>query len=163
MSRWLSRLRRSAAVLLGVHLLQATLVVASSVCEPAAAAAVTAFATDAVTPHDLAAGVAAHHEMAHHEMAHHEMAHHEMAHHASHVAASSPADERGPASSVPSHDHGPAGATCPMAMTCTVVAVASTAPVITTRVVAVPDAPAGHAGLAPRSLRLAPEPPPPRG
>lgn len=149
MSRWLSRLRRSAAVLLGVHLLQVTLVVASSVCEPAALATVTAFTTDAAaTPHTAA----------------HEMAHHDMAHHASHVAAASPANEpRSTDGSGPLHEHGPAGATCPMAMTCTVVAVASTAPVITTLVVSVPDAPVGHAGLAPRSLRLAPEPPPPRG
>lgn len=154
MSRWLSRLRRSAAVLLGVHLLQVMLVVAGSVCEPAALAAVKAFATEAVTPYDLAAGVAAHHEMAHHAMAHH----------AGHVATVSPAAETcGTDDSAPLHEHGPAGATCPMAMTCTVVAMASTAPVITTRVVSVPDAPAGHAGLAPRSLHLAPEPPPPRG
>lgn len=159
MSRWLSRLRRSGAVLLGVHLLQVMLVVAGSVCEPAALAAVKAFATEAVTPYDLAAGVAAHHEMAHHEMAHHDMAHH-----AGHVATVSPAAETcGTDDSAPLHEHGPAGATCPMAMTCTVVAMASTAPVITTRVVSVPDAPAGHAGLAPRSLHLAPEPPPPRG
>jgi len=150
MTRWMSRFRRSAMVLLGVHLLQATAMLAGPVCEPTGAVATMPSAP--ASERGSAADPPGHR-------------HHAMAHHAGHGAGDAIAasvalpdvPERSPA-----HPHGPSNVVCPMAMTCTVVAVASTTPTITTRVVAVPDAPAIDAGFTPRSIRRAPEPPPPR-
>lgn len=143
MTRWMARLRRSAAALLGIHLLQATVLVASPACEPAATATIVSAA------HSDAAPLTAHLE--HHE-------HHVGSHVAPPDSGTLPSED----GSVPAPTRHPSGVACPMAMTCTVAAVVTTSPVLATRLVDVSTVPSAAALLVPPSLRFAPEPPPPR-
>lgn len=140
MPRWSTRLRRAASILLGVHLLQVVLLAASAVCDTAAGAV--GHESLAVTPSVIASAHGGHH----------------------HAPASD--DDAGlPLSTdtAPAPHHAPAGAPCPMAMACTVTAIVTPVPTIATREVLVAAERVTERTTAPRSTRVAPEPPPPRG
>jgi hypothetical protein len=150
MSRWSTRLRRAASLLLGVHLLQVILLAASAVCDlPGAASAHTAHAAQVTA---AAVGSDDQHR-AHHAQPEHD-----------HAGRGEPGAELSAdqSSQHPSH-HTPAqNAACPMAMACTVTAVVAPVPTFVTTEVQVPTLRVPHTASAPLSLRLAPEPPPPR-
>jgi hypothetical protein len=140
MPRWSSRVRRAASLVLGVHLLQVLLLAASAVCERGA----TANAMPATTR--LAAGAL----VGHHARSHQHGGHG--------TAVTTPAPE-----SLPPQHHAPTSdGACPMAMACTVTAMAAELPTIESRVVRVAAELVPHVAEAPASLHHAPEPPPPR-
>lgn len=158
MPRWSTRLRRAASILLGVHLLQVVLLAASAVCDPVTGGAshdsltmappvIASVHAPSSAPHTAhEAPVAANHHGHHH------------------VPASS-ADAAHPSSpdTAPAPHHAPSGAPCPMAMACTVTAIVAPVPTIATREVFVATERVTERTTAPRSTRVAPEPPPPRG
>lgn len=142
MPRWSTRLRRASALLMGVHLLQVILLAVSAVCEPRM-----------VLPgHASAAGQTIE--------AHVASAHQLVGHHAAVPHAATGADTAAPGA--PAHHAPDSGAPCPMAMACTVSAVLAPSPTFVTTEVLVENPRLAHLATAPRSTRLAPEPPPPR-
>jgi len=140
MPRWSSRVRRATSLVLGVHLLQVLLLAASAVCERGA----TANALPATTQM-AAGGPVGHHATSHQHNGHG-------------TAVTTSAPESPPA---PHHAPTSDGA-CPMAMACTVTAMAATLPTIESPVVRVAAEIVPHVAEAPASLHHAPEPPPPR-
>lgn len=144
MLRWSSRLRRAAALLLGVHLLQVVLLAASAVCERG----MTSGTVKAITGQVAAA------------MPDHDHSVHQHGAHPSGVTTAVPAATP---ESAPAHHHAPqSDGECPMAMACTVTAVAAELPTLETPVVLVTAEVVPHVAQVPASLHLAPEPPPPR-
>jgi hypothetical protein len=141
MNRWATRFRRAAIVLVGVHLLQVILLAASAVCDVSIAAP-----TDHAA-HTVAAVPASHGE--HHSEHHSE-------HHGGHHA---PMSESSP----DTPHHSSHTTSCPMAMACAATAIIVTVPVLASREVQVSTERIVHDGLVLSSMRLAPEPPPPRG
>ena len=137
MDRWATRFRRAASVLVGVYLLQVILLAASAVCDVSIAAP-----TDHVA-HTVAAMPASHGE-------------HHSEHHGGHHA---PMSESSP--DTPHHTSHTTS--CPMAMACAATAIVVPVPVLASRQVQVSTERIVHDGLVLSSMRLAPEPPPPRG
>lgn len=143
MSRWSTRFRRAASLLLGVHLLQAILLAASAVCD-----------------RSLRDGAAALEYQAVHGAAHGAMPVATSAHHAHHsVTDAKPADQA-PADGSPHHSSHTTS--CPMAMACAATAIVAPVPTLASADVSVSDARIGHDALALRSLHVGPETPPPR-
>ena len=137
MNRWATRFRRAAVVLVGVQLLQVILLAASAVCDVSIAA-----------PTDHAAQTVAAMPASHGE--------HHSEHHGGHHA---PMSESSP--DTPHHTSHTTS--CPMAMACAATAIIVTVPVLASREVQVSTERIVHDGLVLSSMRLAPEPPPPRG
>jgi len=79
--------------------------------------------------------------------------------------ADSPASHEGHESHAtdPLHHHGAAPLTCPMSMACAVNAIVTTVPAPESGTLLVSSAPTLENDALPRSSRIAPEPPPPRG
>lgn len=146
MLRWSSRLRRAAAFLLGVHLLQVVLLAASAVCERG----MTSGTVEAITG-QVAAAMPAHDHAAHGHG------------HGAHPSGVTTAVPAATPESAPAHHHAPeSDGECPMAMACTVTAVAAELPTLETPVVLVTADVVPHVAQVPASLHHAPEPPPPR-
>ena len=137
MDRWATRFRRAASVLVGVYLLQVILLAASAVCDVSIAA-----------PTDHAAHLVAAMPASHGE--------HHSEHHGGHHA---PMSESSP--DTPHHTSHTTS--CPMAMACAATAIIVPVPVLASRQVQVSTERIVHDGLVLSSMRLAPEPPPPRG
>ena len=137
MNRWATRFRRAAVVLVGVQLLQVILLAASAVCDVSIAAP-----TDHAA-HTVTAMPASHGE-------------HHSGHHGGHHA---PMTESSP--DTPHHTSHTTS--CPMAMACAATAIVVPVPVLASREVQVSTERIVHDGLVLSSMRLAPEPPPPRG
>lgn len=150
MTRWATRFRRAASLLLGVHLLQVILLAASAVCDRSAGT------LPAQAP---AAAVHA----GHHGSPGHGGTDGHDAHLASQVA--SPVASHHAAPHEPRHDshHGSHTTDCPMAMACAASAVLVPVEQLATVEVRVPPTRITHETRALHSLHLAPEPPPPRG
>ncbi len=137
MNRWATRFRRAAILLVGVHLLQVILLAASAVCDASIAA-----------PTDHAAHTVATMPASHGE--------HLSEHHGGH--------QRPMSESSPDTPHHTSHTTsCPMAMACAATAIIVPVPVLASREVQVSTERIVHDGLVLSSMRLAPEPPPPRG
>jgi len=137
MNRWATRFRRAAVVLVGVQLLQVILLAASAVCDVSIAA-----------PTDHAAQTVTAMPASHGE--------HHSGHHGGHHA---PMTESSP--DTPHHTSHTTS--CPMAMACAATAIVVPVPVLASREVQVSTERIVHDGLVLSSMRLAPEPPPPRG
>jgi len=137
MNRWATRFRRAAILLVGVHLLQVILLAASAECDVSIAA-----------PTDHAAQTVATMPASHGE--------HHSEHHGGHHA---PMSESSP--DTPHHTSHTTS--CPMAMACAATAIIVPMPVLASREVQVSTERIVHDGLVLSSMRLAPEPPPPRG
>ncbi|GAB1344132.1 hypothetical protein [Gemmatimonas sp.] len=146
MTRWSMRLRRAAGVLLAVHLLQIVLLAANSICESPALTALAPAAADVAAAPD-AASHAAH-------------AHHVVSGDAQTTGAPV-ADSTDGSTQAPHHAPTP-GATCPMAMACSVTAVVAQVPEVASTIVDVPTIRVWHVVATPRTVHGAPEPPPPR-
>lgn len=143
MSRWSSRFRRAAAVLVGLQLWQVVLLAASAACDLSNGDVPHhASASDVVAAAD-AAVVAASAPMPHSD----------------HRAAHAPAGE--PSPDAPHHTTHTTS--CPMAMACAVTAVVVAVPVVESRELHVGTARIGHDAPMLFSLHHTPEPPPPRG
>lgn len=141
MSRWSTRFRRAAAVLVGVHLLQVILLAASAVCDLSFGKAAGHTAT-------VAAIAAEHHPEHHGEQS--------GAHHA-------PASES--AQTAPQHapHHTSHTTSCPMAMACAATAIVVPVPALASHEVRVSAERIGYEAHMLYSTYQPPEPPPPRG
>ena len=137
MSRWTTRFRRAAAVLVGVHLLQVILLAASAVCDRSVG--------DAGNPPATVAATATHHHDGHGS-----------AHGGAHDM---PSGESAP-ETPPHTSH---TTSCPMAMACAATAIVVPVPMLASGEVRVRTEAIRHDAHVLRSAHHAPEPPPPRG
>ncbi len=140
MSCWSNRVRRAAAVLVGLQLMQVVLLTASAVC-------------------DLSIGDVPHHAPASDVAAAAVVAASAPMAHGDHGAAHAPEGE--PSPDAPHHTTHTTS--CPMAMACAATAVVVAVPVLASGEMRVGAARIGHDVPMLYSMHHAPEPPPPRG
>lgn len=134
MSRWSTRFRRAASLLLGVHLLQVILLAASAVCDLPAMS--TARETQVA---EVTGALDAH------------------ASHALHHVAPPVGDTPQEAPHHTTHT-----TSCPMAMACVATAIVAPVPVLASHELRIGTDRIVHETRVLRSMREAPEPPPPR-
>jgi hypothetical protein len=149
MSRWSARFRRAAAALACVHLLQVILLAASAVCDRALGDTTHHAPATATVASVSAASADAH-----------------AAHHVAHIESrtESPTESHAtPHTPQPAPHHTSHTTNCPMAMACASPAIVVPVPTLTSTEVRVSTARIIHDDVMLRSLRAAPEPPPPRG